>query len=223
MLRGDVLRRAFERLRALPDEVFLKHPKDPKMYKMVESLIDIEGPWKVFAELFDVLCDEADKRLATLPVDVSREKLLAAHDRREFKMRLLRYLPVSESEFEENVQVRAQAHTDYGTFSLVFADGPGLEVETKTGWTPVNATETTPAHLFGDSMRLFTRVEEPSVATRHRVVARAFETTETPRHSIVLFVEPNGDYTIESESNETVQSYLKKRSGDGITKPHESL
>lgn len=72
-------------------------------------------------------------------------------------------------------------------------------------------------------MRLFTRVEEPSVATRHRVVARAFETTETPRHSIVLFVEPNGDYTIEPESNETVQSYLKKRSGDGITKPHESL
>jgi hypothetical protein len=140
MLRGDVLRRAFERLRALPDEVFLKHPKDPKMYKMVESLSDFEGPWEVFAELFDVLCDEADKRLATLPVDVSREKLLAAHDRREYKMRLLRYPPVSESESEENVQVRAQAHTDYGTFSLVFADGPGLEVETKTGWMPANAT-----------------------------------------------------------------------------------
>lgn len=137
---------AFKALRAAPDDAFVRHPKDPKLYVTIEGEGDLEGSWSEFAGVFAAL-----KKAATAILAGTFPDLACAHDQENFKMRLLRYPPTAGGE------VRGAAHTDYGTLSLIFADGPGLEVKSGGEWIPAAPTETAPVIVVGSSLRLMGR------------------------------------------------------------------
>lgn len=196
---AHLLTDAFACLRKIPDAAFVKHPRDCKLYVMIEKEAELTGPLSNFAELFVALKAAASERISrTLP------DLVDAHDQMNFKMRLLRY-PI----IDDDSHVRGSAHTDYGTFSYIFADGPGLEVETQGEWKPAMTSETEPVIVAGSSLKLLGYLN--TEATYHRVGPgdRAL------RHSIVMFVEANDDFAF--RDGETMREYIEKRSGSGVT------
>ena len=196
----DTLRDAFVELRALNDDDFLSHPNDCKLHAMIDTEDDLTGCWCVFSALFAALKREGFARLSKDYPD-----LIAAHDQQNFKMRLLRY-PATQS-----TTVRGKEHTDYGTFSLIFADAAGLEVEKGGEWVEASADETNPAVVVGSSMKL---LADPSATpTNHRVSGNSL------RHSIVLFIEANDDFAF--RDGQTMKEYIKRRSGTGVTVEEE--
>lgn len=198
MTTHDLLATAFRSLRAMSDSAFLSHPKDPKLYIMLNCEEDAVGPWAPFRRVFVALKQKASEQIAA-----AYPSLACAHDRQNFKLRLLRY-PES-----TGTEVRCSEHTDYGTLSLIYADGPGLEAQTASGeWAPLEASESHPANLVGSSMRLL-GINEP--ATHHRVVSSSLGV----RHAIVLFVEANDDFAL--QDGVTMEDYIKRRSGEGVT------
>jgi isopenicillin N synthase-like dioxygenase len=92
-------------------------------------------------------------------------------------------------------QMRAGAHTDYGTFTLVnFDDAPGgLQVRTKDGgWLDVPRVADSFVVNIGDLMEVWTN--DRWVSTLHRVIIPPEERYEdSERLSLVYFHEPNWD------------------------------
>ncbi len=117
-------------------------------------------------------------------------------DRHTSALRLLNYPPLSES--PEPGQLRAGAHTDYGTVTVLHAEAPeGLEVlvSSPTGdrWTAVPVAAESLIVNLGDAMARWTNDRWRS--TLHRVVA---PDSATPRRqSIAFFHNANWDAVIE--------------------------
>ena len=124
-------------------------------------------------------------------------------DRGDNTLRLLHYPPVSADVFARNEnQVRAGAHSDYGSCTLLFQDSRGgLQVQTPQG-TFVDATpiEGTIVVNAGDLLARWSN--ETIKSTIHRVVEPPHGdeegVTEYPaRYSIAYFCNPNFDREIE--------------------------
>ena len=117
-------------------------------------------------------------------------------------LRLLHYPPVKREVFERNKgQVRAGAHTDYGSITLLFQDTRGgLQVQTETGeWADVPPIEGTAVVNAGDLLARWSN--ERIRSTRHRVVEPPFkgEGDEYPaRYSIPYFCNPDNERFIEA-------------------------
>ncbi len=96
-------------------------------------------------------------------------------------------------------QMRATAHTDYGTLTIVAPTGApgGLQVMTKTGaWEDVSVTPDTFVVNIGDLMAQWTN--DRWVSTLHRVVnPEQGEAARSRRLSLVYFHQPNDDAVIE--------------------------
>lgn len=122
-------------------------------------------------------------------------------DKGDNTLRLLHYPEVSAEVFRRNaMQVRAGAHTDYGSITLLFQDqAGGLQVRSPKG-TFVDATpiEGTIVVNAGD---LLARWSNDSIkSTKHRVVEppKPAESDVHPaRYSIAYFCNPNFDRWIE--------------------------
>ena len=118
-------------------------------------------------------------------------------------LRLLHYPPVKKEVFERNKgQVRAGAHTDYGSITLLFQDmRGGLQVQTLDGeWLDVTPIEGTVVVNAGD---LLARWSNDLIrSTKHRVVEppiREGNLDEYPaRYSVVYFCNPDSDKLIEA-------------------------
>ena len=91
-------------------------------------------------------------------------------------------------------QLRAGAHTDYGTLTILWTDGePGLQVQTVTGeWVDVDPVPGGLIVNIGDLMQRWTNDRWRS--TMHRVVA---PTAATRRLSIPFFHNANWDARVE--------------------------
>ena len=117
-------------------------------------------------------------------------------------LRLLHYPPVKREVFERNRgQVRAGAHTDYGTITLLFQDNRGgLQVQTKAGeWKDVAPIEGTAVINAGDLLARWSNDKIRS--TMHRVVEPPVpsEGDEYPaRYSVVYFCNPDDEKTIDA-------------------------
>ncbi|KAI4148138.1 MAG: hypothetical protein LQ340_005220, partial [Diploschistes diacapsis] len=119
-------------------------------------------------------------------------------------LRLLHYPPVAREVFERNRgQVRAGAHTDYGTVTLLWQDGHGgLQVQGDDGgWKDVVPMEDTVVVNAGDLLARWSNGRIRS--TRHRVVEPPAELAggaeEYPaRYSIAYFCSPDYDKLIEA-------------------------
>jgi isopenicillin N synthase-like dioxygenase len=120
-------------------------------------------------------------------------------------LRLLHYPPVKRDVFVKNKdQVRAGAHTDYGSITLLFQDGRGgLQVQTKDGcWEDVAPIEGTVVVNAGDLLARWSNDRVKS--TRHRVVEPPVVEAEMgldehpARYSIAYFCNPDFDKQIEA-------------------------
>ncbi len=138
-------------------------------------------------------------------------------------LRLLHYPAVSKSVFKNNPgQVRAGAHSDYGSITLLFQDNVGgLEVQSPKG-TYVRATpiENTIVVNAGDLLSRWSNDEIRS--TMHRVVQPPAKPDDDSdmypaRYSIAYFCNPNFDQYIEALPNtweKTGKKYAGINSGE---------
>lgn len=120
-------------------------------------------------------------------------------------LRLLHYPAVLPGGFEGGKRVRAGAHSDYGSVTLLFQDQRGgLQVERsggKGGWLDVEPREGTIVVNAGD---LLARWSNDMIrSTKHRVVEPPFmgkekEEGHPPRYSVAYFCNPDFDKYIEA-------------------------
>jgi len=95
-------------------------------------------------------------------------------------------------------QMRAGAHSDYGSLTIVLPDGPGLQVFNKAGqWVDVPHLPGAFAVNIGDLMMQWTN--DQWVSTLHRVANPPLDNgaLNRRRQSLVFFHQPNYDATIE--------------------------
>ncbi len=110
-------------------------------------------------------------------------------------LRMLHYPLVSET--TELGQLRAGAHTDYGSITVLLQDDSGgLEVQTRDGvWFPVPPIPGTVVVNVGDAMQRWTNGRLSS--TPHRVCLPVDKQTLRSRYSVALFCDPNPDVWID--------------------------
>lgn len=120
------------------------------------------------------------------------EMYLVDRHGQNFFLRLLHYPPLSKPAMAD--QLRAGAHTDYGTITLLFQDPVGgLEILTRSGdWLPAPTLPETIVVNIGDALQRWTNHRLRS--TPHRVVLPPDGQQE--RYSIALFCDPNPDVEI---------------------------
>ena len=129
-----------------------------------------------------------------LPDDFFFDKL----DKNISAVRVICY--AEQSEAPEPGQIRAGAHTDYGTLTILMSDkaAGGLQAQHKDGyWVDVTIEPGTYVINIGDIMQIWTN--DKWVSTMHRVVNPPAEVASTARrHSVVFFHQPNYDALIET-------------------------
>ena len=110
-------------------------------------------------------------------------------------LRMLHYPPVPNT--LEPGQLRAGAHTDYGSITLLLQDGMGgLEVQTRDGrWVPAPPIPGTVVVNVGDAMQRWTNDRLSS--TPHRVQPPTGEQAQRSRYSVALFCDANPEVMID--------------------------
>ncbi|KAG9566442.1 Clavaminate synthase-like protein, partial [Aureobasidium melanogenum] len=132
-------------------------------------------------------------------------------------LRLLHYPAVSSKVFTENKNsVRAGAHTDYGSITLLFQDARGgLQVLSPKG-TYVNATPI-PDTIVVNAGDLLARWSNDSIkSTKHRVVeppVKADADFHPARYSMAYFCNPNFDRFIDAIPGTFDEAKQKKYQG----------
>jgi isopenicillin N synthase-like dioxygenase len=125
-------------------------------------------------------------------------------DRGDNTLRLLHYPPVKKEVFDKNKeQVRAGAHSDYGSITLLFQDSRGgLQVQSPNG----NFIDATPIEgtIVINAGDLLARWSNDTIkSTTHRVVEPPHPPSEgasgeyPARYSVAYFCNPNFDRMIE--------------------------
>ncbi|MGF1522479.1 MAG: isopenicillin N synthase family dioxygenase [Leptolyngbyaceae cyanobacterium] len=114
----------------------------------------------------------------------------AQHDRHYSTVRLLHYPPVEKD--TESGTIRAGAHSDYGTITLLFQDDVGgLEIWHNGSWVPAPYISNTVVVNTGDLMERWTNNLFQS--TKHRVVVPPQPAAARSRYSMTFFYRPNID------------------------------
>lgn len=126
-----------------------------------------------------------------LALDLPADYFEPMIDRHSSAMRALHYPPLDEPVAER--ALRAGAHTDYGTLTILATDDvPGLEIlDRQHRWRPVAHVPGTHVVNLGDSIAQWTNDRWRS--TMHRVTTVSRE----PRYSLAFFHTANWDATIE--------------------------
>jgi len=114
-------------------------------------------------------------------------------DRHISMLRTLSYPPLAEAALPG--QLRASAHSDYGSLTVVLPDGPGLQVQYEGQWIAVPDVPDGFVVNLGDLMMQWTN--DRWVSTLHRVVNPALDSLDNRRRqSLVFFHQPNYDAMI---------------------------
>lgn len=139
-------------------------------------------------------------------------------------LRLLHYPPVKREVFAKNKdQVRAGAHSDYGSITLLFQDmRGGLQVQSRDGeWLDVTPIEGTVVVNAGDLLMRWSN--DMIRSTKHRVVEPPLEEADveeyTARYSVAYFGNPDFHKMIEVlpgtwENDKGGKKYESINSGD---------
>jgi isopenicillin N synthase-like dioxygenase len=133
-------------------------------------------------------------------------------------LRFLKYPRGGEAEYKE--PVRAGAHSDYGSITLLFQkDVPGLEVQaSRTKWIPAPLIEGAITVNVGDQMELWTNGLFKS--TKHRVTFLP-EHNHLDRYSMPFFVHPNDSVPLVPVPSKYVDQTVKP--GDHVYTAGEHL
>ncbi|KAL6946632.1 hypothetical protein ACO0RG_000791 [Hanseniaspora osmophila] len=144
-------------------------------------------------------------------------------------LRMLRYPLIRTDGYEQSitdknddsVNIRAGAHTDYGALTLLFQQSgqEGLQLEINNKWQSVPYIDSKHEGMasplvvnFGDLLNFWTNGLLKS--TTHRVKFSPQESRFTDRYSIVFFVHPENDTTLDPVPSEIVQALKKKENED---------
>ncbi|PSR19846.1 isopenicillin N synthase family oxygenase [filamentous cyanobacterium CCP3] len=145
---------------------------------------------------FDACATAAAKifRAFALALDMPEDFIAAHHTAQNYTLRLLHYPPLPTS--LKPGQIRAGAHSDYGTLTLLFQDDiGGLEVlNAQDNWISAPAIPGAVLINTGDLTERWSNGVFRS--TRHRVSLPQGEKAQRDRYSIAFFCEPNADATI---------------------------
>lgn len=153
----------------------------------------------VMHRYYDALADLAARLLTLMAIGLgmSPDTFTAAIDRHTSALRLLHY-PHVDPTTAENGQLRAGAHSDYGTLTLLRQDDApgGLEVlGTDSLWHSVPATEGGYVVNIGDALERWTNGRWRS--TLHRVQLPPNDDSGNERFSIAFFHNANWDAQID--------------------------
>ncbi|CAF1423790.1 unnamed protein product, partial [Rotaria sordida] len=125
-------------------------------------------------------------------------------------IKLLHYPPINQIEQNTNV-IRAGAHSDYGSLTLLFQhdNKSGLEVfdRLKNCWYPVEARNDMIVVNFGDVFEYWTKGMIKS--TIHRVILpNNINEQNQSRFSIAFFCVPNGDTLLTPIPSKLIENYI---------------
>ena len=133
-------------------------------------------------------------RAFAIALSMPESYIVDRHQSHHYTLRLLHYPPLNEP--PKPGQIRAGAHSDYGTLTLLFQDGVGgLEVKTATGeWVPAPAIPGTVLINTGDLTERWSNNVFRS--TKHRVALPQSDKAMGDRYSIAFFCQPDPDAEI---------------------------
>jgi len=155
-----------------------------------------QASWTVY---YDTLAELASKILAGFAIGLGREEWFFQQfiTHHASAVRALNY-PSYEGYVPPPGQLRASAHTDYGTITILKSGGPGLQVskdEQPPRWVAVPFLEDAFVVNLGDLMRRWTN--DRWLSTLHRVVNPESGEQWQRRQSIAFFHNPNRDAQVE--------------------------
>lgn len=189
---------------AAPDlkESFSLGPSDPSAgfpARLFPEDPDFASAWTVY---YDDMADLASKLLGAFALALNLEETFFDRfiDHHASALRALNY-PHLEGYVPVPGQLRASAHTDYGTLTILRSDAPGLQVskdKDPPDWQDVPFVKDGLVVNLGDLMKRWTN--DKWLSTLHRVV-NANETIwadsgSTRRQSMAFFHNPNRDAVI---------------------------
>ena len=158
----------------------------------------LPGFQEAYREYFNAMSELAATmmRIFALALELDEDFFDKTIDRHISMFRSLSY-PDIKSEVEAG-QMRASAHTDYGSMTIVRPDSAlgGLQVRNQSGeWVEVPYVEDGFVVNIGDLMMLWTN--DRWISTLHRVVNPPLESeSDNRRQSLVFFHQPNYDALI---------------------------
>lgn len=146
-------------------------------------------------QFFDICAEAASRvfRAFAIALQMPENFIADKHQAHNYTLRLLHYPPLAES--PKPGQIRAGAHSDYGTLTLLFQDEVGgLEVQTATGeW--ISAPSIPDAILIntGDLTQRWSN--DVFRSTKHRVALPQGDVGRD-RYSIAFFCQPDAEAEI---------------------------
>jgi isopenicillin N synthase-like dioxygenase len=147
-------------------------------------------------EFFEVCTMAAQRvfRAFAIALDIPETYILDRHQADNYTLRLLHYPPLKT--VPKPGQIRAGAHSDYGTLTLLFQDDVGgLEVQTATGdW--ISAPSIPGAILINTGDLTERWSNNVFRSTKHRVALPQPEKAGRDRYSIAFFCQPDSDAEI---------------------------
>ena len=171
--------------------------------------------------LYPALTQAANNILEALALalDLSNPQYFVnTHDEEDHELRFLFYPPVERP--LKPGQLRAGAHTDYGSITLVFQDqAGGLEVKLRSGeWISVPYMPDTMVVNVGNLLQRWSN--DKYCSNPHRVIPPTTEQKDNCRYSIAFFCHPNSRTTISClpscQSPENPPRYSSIFAGDYI-------
>ncbi|MCW2766064.1 MAG: putative oxidoreductase, 2OG-Fe(II) oxygenase family [Nocardioides sp.] len=160
-----------------------------------DSPASMQGTWTEYFRTMNNLCREI-MGLFALALDLPFEYFVDVIDKDISMLRAINYPHRDEPPLPG--QMRAGAHTDYGSVTIVRQEEApgGLQVFTKDGdWIPVPVVPGAFVVNIGDLMAQWTN--DLWTSTRHRVAPPPPDSGDTRRMSLVFFHQPNHDAIIE--------------------------
>ncbi len=162
------------------------YPDEPAQFR--------EAATRYYRTLED-LCRSIEEMFA-LALDLPSDFFRPYTDKQIGALRIIRYPPTKTAPLPG--QLRAGAHTDYGTFTVLLSENRpgGLQVRTRAGdWIDVSTPEDAFVINIGDLMMRWTN--DRFVSNPHRVAIPPEDADpETDRLSVVFFHHPNYDAEI---------------------------
>ncbi|MEM9768070.1 MAG: 2-oxoglutarate and iron-dependent oxygenase domain-containing protein [Cyanobacteria bacterium P01_D01_bin.71] len=169
-------------------------------------------------DFFEVCAAAANRifRAFAIALNMPEDFIVNKHQSCGYTLRLLHYPPLTEP--IKPGQIRAGAHSDYGTLTLLFQDDVGgLEVQLASGeWI---AAPSIPHGVLINTGDLTQRWSNDVFrSTKHRVALPQGEKARRDRYSIAFFCQPDADAEIacfpSCQSAENPPRYAPIKSGD---------
>lgn len=158
------------------------------------QIADFRESWDSYFEVMSDL-SRSLMRIFALALELPEHFFDARIDKHISMFRVLSYPPQTETPLPN--QLRAGAHSDYGSLTIVRPDDTGLQVLNKAGdWVDVPMIEGSLVVNIGDLMMQWTN--DQWISTVHRVInPPADKAITNRRQSLVFFHQPNYDAMVE--------------------------